>query len=43
MDRKDNIELLETVEEVSGDEVDADYTEYMTGTAESERGFIKMG
>jgi len=31
VDRKDNIELLEGVEEVSGDEVDADYTEYMTG------------
>jgi len=30
-DRKDNIELLETVDDVSGDEVDNDYTEYMTG------------
>ena len=30
-DRKDNIELLDTVEDVSGDEVDPDYTEYMTG------------
>ena len=32
VDRKDNIDILEAVEEVSGDEVDADYTEYMTGT-----------
>ena len=32
VDRKDNIELLDGVEEeVSGDEVDQDYTEYMTG------------
>lgn len=31
VDRKDNIDILEAVEEVSGDEVDADYTEYMTG------------
>jgi len=31
VDRKDNIELLDTVDDVSGDEVDPDYTEYMTG------------
>ena len=30
VDRKDNIDILDAVEEVSGDE-DADYTEYMTG------------
>merc|ERR1719154_675700 len=31
VDRKDNIELLDTVENESGDEIDPDYTEYMTG------------